>query len=76
MASLLCPGLDSNQHAVARTTPSRWRVYQFHHPGRARHEDDCRERGSEQRGGRGRGDSGRARTYDPLVKSQLLYQLS
>src|SRR5690606_4133599 len=28
-----CPGLDSNQHAVSGTTPSRWRVYQFHHPG-------------------------------------------
>ena len=22
-----CPGLDLNQHAIARTTPSRWRVY-------------------------------------------------
>ena len=29
-----CPGLDLNQHAVSGTTPSRWRVYQFHHPGR------------------------------------------
>ena len=29
-----CPGLDSNQHGIAPTTPSRWRVYQFHHLGR------------------------------------------
>ena len=36
--SSLCPGLESNQHAISRTTPSRWRVYQFHHPGRCVHE--------------------------------------
>gem|GEM_PF-3172507 len=29
----LCPGLDSNQHAVSSTTTSRWLVYQFQHPG-------------------------------------------
>lgn len=28
-----CPGLDSNQHALAGTAPSRRRVYQFRHPG-------------------------------------------
>lgn len=30
---VLCPGLDSNQHAVASTTTSRWLVYQFQHLG-------------------------------------------
>ena len=30
---LLCPRLDSNQHAVSSTTTSRWLVYQFQHPG-------------------------------------------
>ena len=30
---VVCPGLDSNQHALSSTTPSRWRVYQFHHLG-------------------------------------------
>ena len=29
----MCPRLDSNQHVLANTTPSRWRVYQFHHVG-------------------------------------------
>src|SRR5262249_1888434 len=29
-----CPGLDSNQHPIAGTRPSTWRVYQFHHLGR------------------------------------------
>ena len=29
----LCPGLDSNQHAVSSTTTSRWLVYQFQHLG-------------------------------------------
>ena len=33
MNHLLCPRLDSNQHVLANTTPSRWRVYQFHHVG-------------------------------------------
>ena len=28
-----CPRLDSNQHVLTNTTPSRWRVYQFHHVG-------------------------------------------
>ncbi len=28
-----CPGLDSNQHALTGTAPSRRRVYQFRHPG-------------------------------------------
>ena len=30
----LCPVLDSNQHNLAVTTPSRWRVYQFHQLGK------------------------------------------
>ena len=68
-----CPGLDLNQHAIARTTPSRWRVYQFHHPGRAGGRSrDVRKNRARPRGG----DSGWARTNDPLVKSQLLCQLS
>lgn len=32
-SNFLCPRLDSNQHVLADTTPSRWRVYQFHHMG-------------------------------------------
>ena len=28
-----CPGQESNLHAVIGTTPSKWRVYQFHHLG-------------------------------------------
>ena len=30
---LLCPGLDSNQHALSGTTTSKWLVYQFQHLG-------------------------------------------
>lgn len=29
----LCPGRDSNLHAETGTSPSSWRVYQFHHLG-------------------------------------------
>ena len=29
----LCPVLDSNQHILSNSTPSRWRVYQFHQLG-------------------------------------------
>ena len=28
-----CRGRDLNSHGLAPTTPSRWRVYRFHHPG-------------------------------------------
>ena len=28
-----CPGADSNCHALASATPSRWCVYQFRHLG-------------------------------------------
>ena len=28
-----CPGEDLNLHSLSATTPSRWRVYQFHHLG-------------------------------------------
>ena len=28
-----CPGQESNLHAETGTTPSKWRVYQFHHLG-------------------------------------------
>ena len=30
---ILCPGLDSNQHAGEGTTTSKWLVYQFQHLG-------------------------------------------
>ncbi len=30
---LKCPEQDSNLHVLANTTPSKWRVYQFHHLG-------------------------------------------
>ncbi len=30
---LLCPEQDSNLHTVTGTSPSSWRVYQFHHLG-------------------------------------------
>ena len=29
--AFLCSRLDSNQHVLTDTTPSRWRVYRFHH---------------------------------------------
>lgn len=29
----LCPGQDSNLHAVSSTTTSKWLVYQFQHLG-------------------------------------------
>ena len=32
-ALVMCPGQESNLHAVIGTTPSKWRVYQFHHLG-------------------------------------------
>jgi surfactin synthase thioesterase subunit len=31
-----CPEQDSNLHTVAGTSPSSWRVYQFHHLGEER----------------------------------------
>jgi hypothetical protein len=31
--AIKCPRLDSNQHAVASTTTSKWLVYQFQHLG-------------------------------------------
>ncbi len=33
LQGLECPGLDSNQHDLSVTAPSRQRVYQFHHQG-------------------------------------------
>lgn len=30
---ILCPEQDSNLHTLASTSPSSWRVYQFHHLG-------------------------------------------
>jgi hypothetical protein len=36
-----CPGLDSNQHAVASTTTSKWLVYQFQHLGDLRETSNC-----------------------------------
>lgn len=35
MRFFLCPGQDSNLHTLASTSPSSWRVYQFHHLGNA-----------------------------------------
>ena len=32
-----CRGRDLNPHRLTPTTPSRWRVYQFHHLGRNTH---------------------------------------
>ena len=32
-AFFVCPGQDSNLHTLASTSPSSWRVYQFHHLG-------------------------------------------
>lgn len=29
----MCPGQDLNLHDLAVTSPSSWRVYQFHHLG-------------------------------------------
>lgn len=34
MVLYLCPGQDSNLHPVIGTSPSSWRVYQFHHLGK------------------------------------------
>ena len=31
--AIMCPGQDSNLHAVSSTTTSKWLVYQFQHPG-------------------------------------------
>ncbi len=33
LISAWCRGRDSNSHRLSPTTPSRWRVYQFHHLG-------------------------------------------
>ncbi len=30
---IVCPGQDSNLHTLTSTSPSSWRVYQFHHLG-------------------------------------------
>jgi hypothetical protein len=56
-----CAREDSNFHEVTPTTPSRWRVYQFHH-----------SRNKELYSG----DPAGTRTQDPYIKSVLLYQLS
>ncbi len=81
----MCPGLESNQHVLANTAPSRRRVYQFRHLG----PDPCS--GLE---GLTRimwalrrysvpdpivqlyCEPARVRTGDLLIKSQMLYQLS
>jgi hypothetical protein len=51
-----------NSDALTRTTPSRWRVYLFHHLGTSFTKKD------------GRG--GRTRTHDRRFWRPLLYQLS
>ncbi len=33
LSFFVCPEQDSNLHTVTGTTPSKWRVYQFHHLG-------------------------------------------
>jgi hypothetical protein len=66
---LLCPERDSNPHDLKVTAPSRLHVYQFHHlgrnkkrPARSRPFDFC--------------DLAGVRTQDPLLKREMLYQLS
>ena len=79
----MCPGLESNQHDLAVTAPSRRRVYQFRHLGL------LQDWGLTSGAWSGstpntrpqtpilcEGDPARARTWDPLIKSQMLYQLS
>ncbi len=39
---LLCPGQESNLHARTSTTPSKWRVYQFHHLGNNLFQSGCK----------------------------------
>jgi hypothetical protein len=34
LTQLWCRGGDLNSHRLSPTTPSRWRVYQFHHLGK------------------------------------------
>lgn len=35
-AIMKCPRQDLNLHNLSVTTPSKWRVYQFHHMGKSR----------------------------------------
>ena len=56
----MCLRLDSNQHALTSTTPSRWQVYQCLHVGILNQKSD----------------PGGPRTHDPNIKSVVLYQLS
>lgn len=77
----MCPGLESNQHDLAVTTPSRWRVYQFRHPGKGDPNVECRVPNEKIRypaleTRQSICDPARVRTWDPLIKSQMLYQLS
>ena len=64
-----CPGLESNQHVLTNTAPSRRRVYQFRHLGKEDNPVNENE-------GNLLCDPDRVRTCDPLIKSQMLYQLS
>ena len=68
--SLLCPRLDSNQHVLTNTTPSRWRVYQFHHVGKALKNKKAEPEKFNF------SDLTGARTQDPLLKREMLYRLS
>ena len=43
----LCPVLDSNQHVLTNTTPSRWRVYQFHQLGKNFKIKSCSKHGTQ-----------------------------
>lgn len=58
---LLCPRRESNPHALMDTWPSTMPVYQFQHLG-SKKKKNC--------------DLAGARTQDPLLKREMLYQLS
>ena len=77
----MCPEQDSNLHANTRTTPSRWRVYQFHHLGIVQTKvANVLPLSVTKKTTLGRwfslSDPSGARTLDPYIKSVLLYQLS
>ena len=65
----MCPRLDSNQHVLTNTTPSRWQVYQFLHVGRVTKIKKVKQMLN-------LSDPAGARTQDPNIKSVVLYQLS
>ena len=63
----LWPRWDSNPHALASTSPSSWQVYRFSTwPKIKKVEQNCSTFS----------DPTGARTQDPIIKSDVLYQLS